>query len=365
MRITRAQALSWRLGRQFLTEQAGAVEQVVGRLCAVPAWSGDPDLAVRRRLGDSAPGEVARGLGDGRLIKTYAFRGATHLMVPQDAGHYLALRAASRMWELPSWVDHYQVRPQDWPELREIVREVVARGPVHREQLVAGMTEHPRFRHLAAAMTDRSDTFLKPFAWQGDLCFGPDHDGRATFQAPSTSTGWAGIPDLEIAGPTAVVAYVDAYGPTTPDHLRYWLGEGLGVGRKRITRWIAELANDLVEVDVDGQTMLHARTHVDALMGQAPSTSVTLLPGYDQWVLGPGTADQTIVPPQRRAAVTRGAKLVLVGGVVSGTWKTRGSELSITWFNDVPVPSADNVDHEVERLALLLDRRFDSTIKHS
>lgn len=205
-------------------------------------------------------------------MKMYAFRGATHLMRPEDAGRYLALRAASRMWELPSWVDHYRLSPQDWPELREVVRGVLAGGPVSRDQLAAGVTEHARFGHLGEAFAGVSDTFLKPFAWQGDLCFGPERDGRATCQAPAMSLQWAGIPDLEVAGRAAVLAYVDAYGPATS---------------------------------------------------------------------APGSRTRGSFRAPQRPLVTRGANLVLVGGVVHGTWKLRGSALTITWFPGVAAPSAD------------------------
>lgn len=95
------------MGRQFLAPVGTeTVEEVVGRLGALPAWSGDPELAVRMRRGRSEAGDVDQALADGRLIKVFAFRGATHLMTPGDAGVYLALRAAGRMWELPSWQSH-------------------------------------------------------------------------------------------------------------------------------------------------------------------------------------------------------------------------------------------------------------------
>jgi hypothetical protein len=42
--------------------------------------------------------------------------------------------------------------------------------------------------------------------------------------------------------------------------------------------------------------------------------AVRRIPGYDAWALGPGTADDLVVPPARRAVVTRGANLVLRGG---------------------------------------------------
>ena len=87
-------------------------------------FGSDPDLAVRRRLADPGePGEVQRALHDGRLVRTFSFRGSVQVMAPETAGTYLALRAAGRQWALRSWVDHYRLAPEDWPDLRSVVRE--------------------------------------------------------------------------------------------------------------------------------------------------------------------------------------------------------------------------------------------------
>src|SRR6186713_2025351 len=117
--------------RRQLLDPVGtdAVEDVVRRLGAVRAQPDSAaELAVRTRRQRSRHGEVARALADGLLIKTFAFRGATHLLTPEDGGAYLALRAASRMWELPSWRSYYGLEPGDWPLLREAVREALVNG---------------------------------------------------------------------------------------------------------------------------------------------------------------------------------------------------------------------------------------------
>jgi ketosteroid isomerase-like protein len=67
-----------------------------------------------------------------------------------------------------------------------------------------------------------------------DRSFGPSRDGRATFQRLDRNPRWAGLPDLDEAGMAAVEAYFRAYGPATPDHVRYWVGDGLGAARKRV-----------------------------------------------------------------------------------------------------------------------------------
>src|SRR6187549_1675511 len=113
------------MSRQFLDPMgAGSVEDVVGRLGAVQGQSDfGYELSINTRRAASSPTDVAAAIGDGRLIRTFAFRGAVHLMTPKTAAMYLALRASSRMWELPSWQTFYRLRPADWPDFRAAVRD--------------------------------------------------------------------------------------------------------------------------------------------------------------------------------------------------------------------------------------------------
>ena len=259
-------------------------------------------------------------------------------MTPEDGGAYLALRAASRMWELPNWQSYYGLGPSDWPRLREAVRQALADGPLTRDELGAAVTARPRFRQLGAAFADGASTLLKPLAWQGDMSFGPPRDGRATFQRLDHNPRWAGLPDLEEAGRRAVEAYFRAYGPATPDHVHYWLGEGLGAGRKRIRSWIAGFGDRLTAVDVDGETAYVLREDLEDLSATPATTAVRLLPGHDQWVLGPGTADAHVVPPGQRTPVSRGANLVVAGGVVAGTWSVTDDQVVAAWFAEAGPP---------------------------
>jgi hypothetical protein len=90
---------------------------------------------------------------------------------------------------------------------------------------------------------------------------------------------------------------------------------------------------------------------------------VRLLPGYDQWVLGPGTADPHVVPPGRRALVTRQANLVIAGGVVSGTWSLTDGAVVVDWFAEAGPPPRKRLAAEVARLATILGRPLESTVR--
>jgi hypothetical protein len=352
--------------RRQLLDPVGteSVAGVVRRLGAIRAQlDAAAELAVRARRQRSRPGEVARALTEGRIIKTFAFRGATHLVTPEDGGSYLALRAASRMWELPSWQRYYGLTPSDWPFLREAVREALADGPMTRDELGAAVIARPRFRHLAFAFSDRAGTLLKPLAWQGDMSFGPPRDGRATFQRLDSNPRWAGLPDLDDAGMRAVEAYFRTYGPATPDHVRYWLGEGLGAGRKRIQSWIAGFGDRLAAVDVDGESTYILRDDLEELASTPATTATRLLPGYDQWVVGPGTADAHVVPPARRTLVSRQANIVVAGGVVTGTWSLTDDQVVVAWFTEAAPPAREALAGEVSRLATILGRPLQSTVR--
>ena len=351
------QALAWRLGRQLLDPVgSGTTADVVRRLGAVLAMDDSlAELAVRTRRASSAPGELAAALTDGAVVTVFAFRGSTHHLSPEEGGTYLALRCAGRQWELPSWVEHYRLTASDWPDFRAAVREALDAGPLTVPELGEALVAHRAYRHLGPVFAEGAGTLLKPLTWQGDVSLGAPRDGRLTLQRLDRNPRWAGLPDLDDAGPRAITAYLSTYGPATPEHVQYWLGHGLSAGRRRLERWWAGLADELVAVDVEGTTAYVVRDDVDGLLAAEPSEVVRFLPGHDQWVMGPGTKDAHVVPPPSREAITRKAHPVVVGGVVRGTWARRGDDLTVHWLDERPAPEAAIAD-EATRLAGLLGR---------
>jgi hypothetical protein len=352
--------------RRHLLEPIGSESAagVVRRLGAVLAMDESlAELAVRARRTQSRSGELAQALAEGRVIKTFAFRGATHYLSAEDGGAYLALRAASRMWELPSWQEYYDLKPTDWPAFREAVRESLADGPLTLDELGAAVTARQRFRHLRPVFDDGAGTLIKPLTWQGDMSFGTPRDGRRTFQRLDDNPRWAGIPELDDAGRHAVAAYFRTYGPATFDHVYYWLGDGLSAGRKRLQGWLAELKHRLVRVDIEGKIAYALRDDVDELVATSPSRAVRLLPGHDQWVIGPGTKDENVVPPARRTPVTRKANVVVAGGVVSGTWRATDDEVVVDWFDEAGRVPRAALAEEATRLGAILGRTRPLTVR--
>lgn len=355
--VTWSQALAWRMERQFLDPVGSeSVAGVVRRLGVVLSMDESlAELAVGTRRSTPRPGELAAAVASGEVIEAFAFRGALHYLSPEDGGMYLAIRSAGRQWELPSWVEYYRLAPPDWPDFRAAVRAALSDGPLTVVELGQALSKDRRYRHLKAVFDDGAGTLIKPLSWQGDLSFGPSRDGRRTVQRLDSNPRWQGIPDLDEAGPRAITAYFRTYGPATLDNLRYWLGNCLSAGRKRLDSWFVGLGDQLVPVDVEGTVAYVAREDVNALGVTQPSDAVRFLPGHDQWVMGPGTKDTHVTPSTRRDLMTRKANPVIAGGVVCGTWARKGDEVTVTWLGEGPRPD-DALEREAGRLADLLGR---------
>ena len=69
-----------------------------------------------------------------------------------------------------------------------------------------------------------------------------------------------------------------------------WLAGGY-FGKRQLRAWFGELEPQLAEVDVDGVRAFVLAEDLDELASTSATDAVRLLPGFDQYVLGPGTGD--------------------------------------------------------------------------
>jgi hypothetical protein len=364
MALTWGNVLAWRLGRQLLDPVGtGSVVDVVERLGAVPAW---PDQALEvgigvRRTGGRT-GDATRALGQGEVVKVFAFRGAVHLMTPQDAGAYLVVRASNRQWELTSWRAYYRLEPDDWPRFRAYVRNALDDGPLTRSELAAALGRSSRYRHLREIVAGGNVTLLKPLSWQGDVGFGLPRDGEETYVRLDRTPGWGGLPDLEEAGPRVLTAYLRTYGPAVPERVHDYFSKSLAAPARAVTRWLADVESRVAHVDVEGERLLVHPDDLDDLHATRPAASVRLVPGRDPWVMAPGTTDPHVVPPAHREAISRTANPVLHRGVVAGTWAVRRDRLEVDWWPDSGRVPRTALAEEGARLARFLERDLDVVV---
>lgn len=358
--MTDAAALTWRLERHGLgTVSASSVIDAADRMIAVRGWPIEcAELATAVRHTDSQSGDVDDALASGELIRSYAFRGGSYVFSPTVAATVLAVRTTSRAWEKVRFQRQGDFVLDDWEPFRQAVREMLSDGPLTRQQITTELAHIPSLAHLQTAASGAgADSLYKPLHWWGDICFGPTRDGQTTFRLLAGAPHWPGLPDVDEAGRQAIQQYLAAYGPATLDNLDYWVVEGLSAPRRQARGWLADLDDELRRVSTDEGTEAYLLAEDLAQVDSCePSDAVRLLPGFDPWVLGPGSADTRVVPAAHRAVVSRGSNLVIRGGVVSGTWRIRKDSLEATWFATSGRVPVDALEEETQRMSGLTGR---------
>jgi hypothetical protein len=156
--------------------------------------------------------------------------------------------------------------------------------------------------------------------------------------------------------------FLAAYGPATTVNFAAWLSRS---GRNA-KRWFGP-ENDVQEVEVDGHQAYIRAEDADGLAAARPSRTVRLLGGFDQWVLGPGTGDTSVLAAGRRAAVSKTAgwiaPIVVVGGVVHGTWELDRKAVRVAWFSEAgSVPKA-SLREEVARLSSVFGQPLELAVE--
>ena len=135
---------------------------------------------------------------------------------------------------------------------------------------------------------------------------------------------------------------------------------------RQLRIWFSALGDRLGEVEVDGERRYVLAADLEDLGSTKPTTAVRLLPGFDQYVLGPGTEDGHVIPAARRRAVSLQSgwisPVVVAGGIVKGTWDRAGDEVRVGWFKEAGEPPLRQIRAEVERLSRVLDRDLHAAI---
>lgn len=348
MNLTWDQVFSWRMRRHLLDRPAKGtgVADVVKRLCGVQAQvASSAELAIAVRQARPVAGDVAKALKARKLIKTWAMRGTLHLLAPQDAPAYLALMAATKAWEKPVWQRNFVTLAQ-MKAIAEAAWEALDGKVLTREQLTEAVLAHSKDKTLRDQLTSGWGMVLKPLAFQGLLINGPSEGSRVTFTRPDTYLdGWKGLPEPEDAARVAIPAYLGAHGPASPETFNQWVCRGV-LRKGDLKTWFADLAGRgvIVAVEVEGEPVYALASEVDAIASAKPFDDVRLLPAFDQYVLGPGTADQQLIGADRRGAISKSAgwiaAVVVHRGRVAGTWDSGDGGLAVTLFRergDVPV----------------------------
>jgi hypothetical protein len=296
------------------------------------------------------------------LVKTWAMRGTLHVLAPEEAGAYLSLVGALRVWETARWQRAFGVTPTDMDAIVEVVSDVLDGHVLTREQLIEAIVARTGGRHLEQPLRSGWGAVLKPLAWMGHLCHGPNQGNRVTFTRPDAwLPGWRGIDEPADAARIAIPRYLGAHGPATIATFDRWLTRGQS-RKGELRSWFEALGDRLATIEVEGESCFALADDLDELTATLPSETVRLLPAFDQFVLGAGTADARIVPAARRSLVSKAAgwisPVVIAGGRVVGVWEIDGEQLKIRLFAEATPIDSSLLEAEAARVATIVGQEL-------
>lgn len=364
MSVSWEQVLSWRLARQHLDPvDGGSALEIARRLCGLQAQvPSAAALAVAVRQATPDLNGTSRALAARTLVRTWAMRGTLHLLPADEVPDVLSLLASARTWEKGAWQRNFATIEQI-ETMSAAVADALADGSaLTRDKLVERVFTVTGDEAVAEQLRSSWSAVLKPLAWQGLIFQGLSGDNRVTFVRPDRwLSDWPGLPDPDDAAGRVIERYLGAFGPATPETFDEWLLRG-ATPRATLRRWFAGLGERITPVDVEGQTGYLRTEDLDELTNVRPHPIVRLLPGFDQYVLGPGTADPQVIPPQYRSEVSRAAgwiaPVIVHNGRVVGTWAADSDRPDLTFFEPAAHPGSgpagDLLEAELKRLSALL-----------
>jgi hypothetical protein len=204
---------------------------------------------------------------------------------------------------------------------------------------------------------------LKPLAWLGDLCFGPNAGRNVTFVNPKKWIGeWQPFEPYEALREVAR-RYLRAFDPAMVEEFAQWWELRLIPARKLFQSLEAELE----PVEVEGWRAFALRETLDPMQNSELPGAVRLLPLFDAYVVGIGRGDdiEPLLPAlyQRQVYRPQGwiSAVVLVDGYLKGVWeyKTRAAQtiVMVHLFSTPTASIRNGIEAEAERLSAFLNTK--------
>lgn len=292
-------------------------------------------IAMRASAGTTLD-DVRAAFDSGELVRSWPMRGTLFATTPEHLATLLHFTGER--------LHRAAARRRDELGLDDRVVDAA------RDTLLAALRERPRTRAEVLALWEgaglvtgggRGYHLIAHLAIAGTVHWGAFTDS-GTEQRLTLSPAHAPVdPDAELA--EIVRGYVATRGPVREADLAWWTKLPLAVLRRA-----AASVDDLVEVDAGGES-----AWIIGDPAAHDASTVTLVPAFDEWILG--YADRSLVAsPRMLEALVPGNNgvfrpAVLVDGVVVGTWRMpRGKPPVVELVEPVPARTRRAIDAAIE-----------------
>jgi uncharacterized protein YcaQ len=360
--LTWAQVTAWRLARHSLLDRAHpadwlAVVRNMGGLHA--QLMSAAELSLWARVDNLTCSTIEDALWrDRTLVKTWAMRGTLHLLPAADFPLYIAARQATLPKRPPSWYTYHGVTPDEADAILTAIPQVLSDEPQTRQVLAMAVADQTGNSKLRDLLLSGWGALLKPSAFAGDLCFGPNQGQNVTFVRPDRWLGdWSAVEPNE-AIQEIVRRFLRVYGPATLEEFARWWG----VAASQVRPVFKALADEMGEVSVEGWRAWLLNESLAELEATELKPAINLLPFFDPYTIAIARHSEHLLDKTYKSRVYRAqgwiAPVVLVNGRIEGVWdqKKKGGSMAVQTelFATTAAEITEKIGQEAARLGKFL-----------
>ncbi|MCB9077600.1 MAG: AlkZ family DNA glycosylase [Anaerolineaceae bacterium] len=288
---------------------------VVRRLGAIQAQDYLGTLwALGLRMQQAVEADIEQAIANREIIRTWPMRGTLHFVAPEDVRWMLALLTPRIIAKTARRHQQLELDEATFAQSEIVFAKMLQGGKSLTRPEIMTVLEQAGI----STKGQRGYHMLWRAAQNGLICFGPRQGKQDTFV---WLNDWlpAG-PSLNRAESLAELArrYFTGHGPATVQDFIWWSGLLTADARAAVEM----VASELFEAVIDGQTYWLAPTEVGS---KAPSPTVYLLPGFDEYLLGYKDRSAVLDPAHANKIAPGGNGMfnptIVIDGQVVGTWK--------------------------------------------
>ncbi|MCB0163614.1 MAG: AlkZ family DNA glycosylase [Anaerolineae bacterium] len=327
---------------------------VVRRLGAVQAQDYLGTLwALGLRMQQAVEADIEQAIANREIVRTWPMRGTLHFVAPKDVRWMLALLTPRIIAKTARRHQQLELDEATFDKSETVFAEALQGGnSLTRPEIMAVLEQAG-----ISTKGQRGYHMLWRAAQNGLICFGPRQGKQDTFV-------W--LDDWVPAGPSLsrdeslselARRYFTGHGPATVQDFIWWSGLLTADARDAVEMIAPELAEEVI----DGQTYWLASTDS---VPKAPSPTVFLLPGFDEYLLGYRDRSAVLDPVHANKIAPGGNGMfnptIVIDGQVIGTWKRTLRKKMVTIelqpFNPLSDAESDAVATAAEGYGMFLNR---------
>ncbi len=332
------------LGQQLICPQFSSPHDVVAWMGAMQAqeyrlmrW------AVEMRTRRPSARDFEQDYNEGRIVRGHLFRTTWQLVAGEDWRWMLELCRANALRGLAGWMQSngVSIPPAEQDQVQLIFSDYLSQ---HRIAQKAG---------FAAALADRGITMddhrlsyhIRLAEYSGLLCSGDLFPMKHSYALAEKKLPQRTPLAKEEALALLARKYFRSHGPATLEDFVWWCGLGVGDCRSGMEA----IRDELVAERWRGLTLWHCR---DARTRGFRSGTVTLLPSYDEYLIGYKSRHFAVHPDHsHRAHNDRGIfwPVVLLDGEVVGNWSAPGGKPQVDIFHPDAKLDEDALQAQIDR----------------